>query len=376
MNRRGTDVMPIGVPGEICISGWGVARGYMNRPELTQQQFVANPWIPGERMYKTGDLGRYLEDGQIQFLGRVDQQVKVRGYRIEPGEVEKSLLQHPRIQDGVVLVQEVQPGMHELCAYIVTDQELSVAELKTHLSVTLPEYMIPSYFVRVDEIPLTHHGKIDRHALPQVNESIKVGTAYVHPASPMEERLVELWSEILHREQIGTQDDFFLLGGQSLLATKLVYLINKEWNVNLTLRDFFRAGTVQGLATWIEEIQSGRERGILVEQDGLIKPFNLRQNPLFRVQVIHQPANRHLLFIDMHHIITDGLSQEIIVEEFARLYGGMNLPELTIQYKDYAVWQREFLNSVEFRQQEQFWLELFQGKLQSWNCLRIMHVPM
>lgn len=363
MNRRGTDVMPIGVPGEICISGWGVARGYMNRPELTQQQFVANPWIPGERMYKTGDLGRYLEDGQIQFLGRVDQQVKVRGYRIEPGEVEKSLLQHPRIQDGVVLVQEVQPGMHELCAYIVTDQELSVVELKTHLSVTLPEYMIPSYFVRVDEIPLTHHGKIDRHALPQVNESIKVGTAYVHPASPMEERLVELWSEILHREQIGTQDDFFLLGGQSLLATKLVYLINKEWNVNLTLRDFFRAGTVQGLATWIEEIQSGRERGILVEQDGLIKPFNLRQKPLFRVQVIHQPANRHLLFIDMHHIITDGLSQEIIVEEFARLYGGMNLPELTIQYKDYAVWQREFLNSVEFRQQEQFWLELFQGEI-------------
>nr|WP_226887786.1 non-ribosomal peptide synthetase [Paenibacillus polymyxa] len=363
MNRRGTDVMPIGVPGEICISGWGVARGYMNRPELTQQQFVANPWIPGERMYKTGDLGRYLEDGQIQFLGRVDQQVKVRGYRIEPGEVEKSLLQHPRIQDGVVLVQEVQPGMHELCAYIVTDQELSVAELKTHLSVTLPEYMIPSYFVRVDEIPLTHHGKIDRHALPQVNESIKVGTAYVHPASPLEERLVELWSEILHREQIGTQDDFFLLGGQSLLATKLVYLINKEWNVNLTLRDFFRAGTVQGLATWIEEIQSGRERGILVEQDGLIKPFNLRQKPLFRVQVIHQPANRHLLFIDMHHIITDGLSQEIIVEEFARLYGGMSLPELTIQYKDYAVWQREFLNSVEFRQQEQFWLELFQGEI-------------
>lgn len=363
MNRRGTDVMPIGVPGEICISGRGVTRGYMNRPELTEQQFVANPWIPGERMYKTGDLGRYLEDGQIQFLGRKDQQVKVRGYRIEPGEIEKSLLQHPHIQDGVVLVQEVLPSMQELCAYIVTDQELSVAELKTHLSAILPDYMIPSYFVRVDAIPLTHHGKIDRHALPQVNESIKVGTTYVQPATLLEERLVELWSEILHREQIGTQDDFFLLGGQSLLATKLVYLINQEWNVNLSLRDFFRAGTVQGLAKWIEEIQSGREHGVLVEQDGLIKPFDLRQKPLFRIQVIHQPANRHLLFIDMHHIITDGLSQEIIVEEFARLYGGMNLPELMIHYKDYAVWQREFMNSTEFRQQEQFWLELFQGEI-------------
>jgi amino acid adenylation domain-containing protein len=224
--------VPIGIPGELHIGGAGLARGYLNSPELTAEKFIPNPFSdePGARLYKTGDLARYLPDGNIEFLGRIDYQVKIRGFRIEPGEIEGALNQHPGLRDCVVVAWEKAGGEKQMVAYITygAGDEPTVSDLRRHLRTTLPEYMIPSIFVPLDALPLTPNGKVDRRALPDPEGlAAPASEDYVAPRTPMEEEIAGVWRELLGVERVGVYDNFFDLGGHSLLSMKVIFRIEK-----------------------------------------------------------------------------------------------------------------------------------------------------
>ena len=451
-------LLPVGIAGELHIAGDGLARGYINRPELTDEKFVPNPFKPGERMYKTGDLARWIADGNIEYLGRMDHQVKIRGLRIELGEIEARLSEHPKIKETVVVVRENRNNEKYLSAYIVSDEAISTSELKEFLAQQLPEYMVPAYFTRLDRIPLSHNGKIDRKALPEPDTDRNIGVEYEAPSGRIEELLVNIWQDILGVEKVGTQDSFFDLGGNSLNATTLSARIHKEFNVEIPLREIFLQKTVKKLAEYIDKsekdiyssiepaieqeyypVSSAQKRLFFLEQlddagtvynipaaveiegsldvkrledtfktlgrrhetlrtsfeiiDGepvqrihkdipfeiehidtegkdtdqvirdFIRPFNLANAPLFRVGLASISQDKYLLVYDMHHIIADGTSSILLTDEFTRLYNGIDLPELKIQYKDYSVWQNELLKKETLKKQEEYWLERFAGEL-------------
>ncbi|MBX4267609.1 amino acid adenylation domain-containing protein, partial [Clostridium estertheticum] len=202
-------ILPIGVYGEIFIGGDGIARGYLNRPKLTAERFIDNPFRSGTRLYRTGDLARWLPDGNIEYIGRIDHQVKIRGFRIELGEIENQLLKQENIKEAVVVDREDKQGNKYLCAYIVSDREITVTELRTSLSKELPDYMVPAYFMKIEKMPLTPNGKTDRKALPEPDGEINTGVEYAAPRNEIEEKLVKVWSEVLGIEKIGIDDDFF-----------------------------------------------------------------------------------------------------------------------------------------------------------------------
>jgi amino acid adenylation domain-containing protein/non-ribosomal peptide synthase protein (TIGR01720 family) len=242
---------PLGVPGELYVGGGGVARGYVNRPALTAEKFVPDPFspVPGARLYRTGDRARYLGDGNVEFLGRVDHQVKIRGFRIEPGEIEARLADHEALADAVVLAREDAPGDRRLVAYVVAHEEApTTTELRSHLLETLPGYMVPSAFVALDALPLTPNGKLDRAALPAPEGRPELEGAYVAPRSPAEEILAGIWSDVLGLERVGVDDNFFELGGHSLIATQVVARVRAALGVELPLRRLFEAPTVAALA--------------------------------------------------------------------------------------------------------------------------------
>ena len=448
--------LPPGAVGEIYISGDGVARGYLNRPELTTDRFVENPFIPGQRMYKTGDLGKYLENGEIQYLGRIDNQVKVNGFRIEMGEIEAGLLTHPQISDGVVDTRLDHNQDRYLVAYYISREDLAVGQLREHLSRLLPDYMIPTRYVRVDEIPLTANGKVNREKLPDPKGEVVVATSYQPPRNSKENMLVELWQEILGVNRVGINDNFFELGGHSLKATSFVSRLERELDITLPLSQVFKSPTIKELAeriavteeevyfsikpipesdyypvssaqkriylqcqyeeggisynmpgaVWIEgeldldifesvfyqlierhetlrtafEIVEGQIVQRIVdsvefkidylEKDGeeieeivrdFIRPFDLTQPPLLRVGVVKVEQQRYLMIFDIHHIVSDGLSQKILIDEFTRLYQGDDLEELKIQYKDFSVWQKEFFKSEIMDAEKQYWLDTLSG---------------
>ncbi len=252
--------VPIGVTGELYIGGDGLARGYFNRPELTQNRFIEETGLISARLYKTGDLARYLPDGNIEFVGRIDNQVKIRGFRIELGEIEAVLSQHPAVGETVVMIQEDIPGLKHLVAYIVpyvehatSRQNLKSKELRQFLKQKLPEYMIPSAFVLLESLPLTPNGKVDRHALKPPNTlTLDLKEDYVAPRTSVEEVLVEIWAKVLGREQVGVHDNFFELGGHSLLATQLTSRIRDTFQIEMTVRQLFEAPTVAQFARYIE----------------------------------------------------------------------------------------------------------------------------
>jgi amino acid adenylation domain-containing protein len=248
--------VPQGVAGELYIGGVGVARGYMHDPQKTAQSFVRNPFLPGpeERMYKTGDLGRMLPSGVMEFLGRKDHQVKIRGFRVELGEIEAHLVKHPAVQQAVVVDRQDTSGQKYLCAYVVCRQEFTAAAMRDHLAQTLPGYMIPSFLVHLDALPLTANGKIARSALPDPEATSAAGDAYVPPRDPVEQKLAALWSEILGVEPIGIHNDFFDLGGHSLLATRVVARMRAEFQVPITLKRFFESSTIAAMAAEITEL--------------------------------------------------------------------------------------------------------------------------
>ena len=253
--------VPVGVVGEIYIGGVGVARGYLNRAELTAEKFIDHSFNgePARRLYRTGDLARYLPDGNIEFLGRIDNQVKVRGYRIELGEIEAVLGQHPMVQSSVVAMREDAPGDKRLVGYIVgrKGDSFDAAELRKYLKRKLPEYMLPSALVLLDELPLTPNGKVDRHALPAPDQiRPELESVYQAPRTPIEESIAAIWGEVLKLDQAGIHDNFFDLGGHSLLATQIVSRIRGRLSIELPLRSIFESPTVAELAAAIDEIQT------------------------------------------------------------------------------------------------------------------------
>ena len=225
LDRR-RELVPLGVPGELYLGGDGLARGYHNRPELTAERFLPNPFadVPAARLYRTGDLVRWLPSGNLEFLGRLDRQVKIRGFRIELGEVENCLRRHPAIQDVVVLAREDTPGDKRLVAYVVPrDREAVIEELRVYLQEKLPPFMAPSAFVLLERLPLTPNGKLDRQALPPPDQARPdLGMNYVPPRDVVEEQLAAIWTDLLGIEHVGVHDNFFELGGHSLLATRAV----------------------------------------------------------------------------------------------------------------------------------------------------------
>jgi acyl carrier protein len=239
-------LLPVGLTGEICITGGGLSAGYLNQPDLTAAKFVTNPFVPGERMYKTGDLGRWQADGTIVFCGRKDDQVKISGFRIELGEIEAALRLHEEIDNAVVIVRH-NGGEKELVAYIVSRATLHIPDLRAYLSNKLPAYMVPGYFVQLEEIPLTTNGKVDRKRLPDPGNTL-TGVEYVAPRNETEMKLAQIWEEILGREKIGVKDDFFDLGGQSLKATRVIMRVKKEFNIEIDLSSIFLEPTIEVLA--------------------------------------------------------------------------------------------------------------------------------
>lgn len=249
------NIVPCGVAGELYIGGVGVARGYANDEERTKASFVEDRFFNSEggRMYKTGDLGRLLADGNIEFLGRKDHQVKIRGYRVELGEIESHLLKNVAIKEAIVVDRTDSSGNKYLCAYLVSDRELTGAELREYLAGELPDYMIPVYFIRLEKLPLTTNGKIDRKALPEPAQDIITGNRYTKPENDMERRLCDIWQEVLGLDRIGTTDDFFEIGGHSLKITALASRLRKQLGTEVPLREFFRLTTIRELATYILE---------------------------------------------------------------------------------------------------------------------------
>nr|WP_234410603.1 non-ribosomal peptide synthetase [Caldalkalibacillus mannanilyticus] len=409
-------------------------------------------------MYRTGDLARWLPDGNLEYIGRIDHQVKIRGFRIELGEVEAQLLKLESIREAIVLAREDQAGQKDLCAYFTAEREWSVSDLRASLSQELPTYMIPSYFVQLEQMPLTSNGKVDRKALPAPTANLATRTEYVEPRSEMEQNLVQIWEEVLGVESIGIKDHFFELGGHSLRATTLVAKIHKELNIELPLRAVFQLQTVEEMAKKLVEMEqiqhvsipqaeereiypvsSAQKRlyilhqiegaelsynipnvilleGVLerdrlekafhqlidrhetlrtgfemvkgepvqriypevafdieyvqsTEQDadkiihGFIRKFDLEKAPLLRVGLVKIEEKRHLLLLDLHHIISDGVSMEILIEEFVSFYQGEEKAPLNIQYKDYAVWQQSEAHNEQKKQQEKYWLEALGGTL-------------
>jgi aspartate racemase len=250
--------VPIGVPGELHIGGVCLARGYLNRPDLTGEKFIANPFNnqPGTRLYKTGDLVRYLPDGNIEYLGRIDNQVKIRGFRIELGEIETVLGQHPAIRETLVVVREDVPGDKRLVAYLIPKQEpaLTISELRHFLKEKLPNYMIPSAFVMLESIPLTPNDKVDYRALPAPNQvNQETGETFVAPRDKLELQLTEIWEKVLGIQPINVTDNFFDLGGHSLLAVRLFAEIEQVFRKKLPLATLFQAATVEAMASIIRQ---------------------------------------------------------------------------------------------------------------------------
>ena len=465
--------LPIGVYGEIYIGGLSLARGYLNRPDLTSARFIANPFVANERLYKTGDLGRYLPDGNIEFLGRIDHQVKIRGFRIELGEIETVLTQHPQVHQVVVIVREDHPGNKYLAAYIVSKTEtLTSSELRQFLKGNLPEYMIPAAFVILKALPLTPNGKVDRLVLPKPETiNAELETAFVAPGTALEAKLAEIWCTVLHREQVGIYDNFFELGGHSLLITSVISRIREHFSIVLPLRSLFTAPTIAELSQVIIAHQldaitvdtlpplvpqardtsiplsfaqesiwylqqlapescaynsffilrfTGSLSAIALESSfneiirrheilrtgftivegqpvQVITPFltipleiidlqnlplierkyeaerlaalqynhhfDLALVPLIKTSLFRLTPEEHWLTINMHHIITDGWSFGLLLEELGILYTAFvnglpsPLPELPVQYADFTLWQRQYFNEKVIEKQLAYWLQ-------------------
>ncbi|MHC5728442.1 MAG: condensation domain-containing protein, partial [Nostoc sp.] len=269
--------VPIGVPGELHIGGAGLARGYLNRPELTNEKFIPNPFQRGrgqgaggrgetenqfsnsncDRLYKTGDLAGYLPDGDIEYLGRIDNQIKIRGFRIELAEIETALSEHGDVQSCCVIAREDTPGEKRLVAYVVPYPQVTptINQLRHFLKAKLPEYMVPNTFVVLEALPLTPNGKVDRRALPAPDLQSDQKEKYVAPRTPIEEMLAQIWTQVLKLERVGIHDNFFEVGGHSLLATQLLSRIRNIFKVELPLRELFARATIAELAQSIGQLQ-------------------------------------------------------------------------------------------------------------------------
>jgi amino acid adenylation domain-containing protein len=493
--NRHMEPVPVGVPGELYIGGDGLARGYINQPKLTAEKFVPNPFLNQDisdtwcreedvsnlspdsafTLYKTGDLVRSLPDGNIEFLGRIDNQVKLRGFRIELAEIEATLSQHPAVQDVLVLAREDSHGDKRLVAYVV-DSDTSSAALRAYLQPKLPSYMIPATFIHIDKFPLTPNGKIDRNALPVPDSSRPdLLETYVPPQTPLENTLAEMWADVLGVQQVGIHDNFFELGGHSLLATRIISRIERHLDRSVSLRLLFETQTIAAFAQSLNSLQEKdldatpplpitrtlrnepiplsfaqqrlwfldrlvpenpvynipmavllygplnvsaliqalneilRRHEVLRtvfdtindepiqiitpyvpvdiplinlcdlpnnEQDTRVQematteaqqPFDLTEAPLLRATLLQLGSDKHVLLITMHHIVSDGWSEGVFREELQLLYAAFAqnrpspLPELPIQYADFAIWQQRTFPKQILKRQLAYWQTQLKG---------------
>ena len=258
--------MPIGVIGELYIGGRGLGRGYYQDPEKTALKFIPHPFSQkvGDRLYKTGDLARYLPDGNIEFIGRDDNQIKIRGFRIELGEIETVLANYEAIREAVIVAHKQAQQNHFLVAYLVFHQNhaATIPELRQYLKDHLPDYMIPTAFVTLDALPLTPNGKVDRRALPapEMTEAV-TGEEFIPPETPTEQKVAEVWSNVLNHPKVGIHDNFFALGGHSLLATQLISQLQMAFSITLSIQTLFQKPTVYELA---QEVDQGSESASLL----------------------------------------------------------------------------------------------------------------
>ncbi|MCP4158040.1 MAG: AMP-binding protein, partial [bacterium] len=465
------NILPLGVQGELTVGGDGVGRGYVNRVELTHEKFVANPYKPGERLYRSGDSARRLETGDMEYGGRIDQQVKIRGFRVEPAEIENHMLKHPEIKSTVVVPRRNKTGETYLCAYYTAHSKTNEKEqkektttltlyinakaLREYLAQTLPHYMIPAHFMSIESIPLNLNGKVDIAALPEPR--IEAAIQHTAPRTGIEKNLATLWAEILSlkKEEIGIDADFFELGGHSLKATTLISGIHKKLEVRIPLPELFKTPTIRQLARYIKEKEKDKyaalepveqkdyyplsapqkriyilrrmDRGgvaynmpesILLPQGSEIeklektilrlierheslrtsfhmkadepvqrihkhvafkietiehepgdktrstffRPFDITRPPLLRAGLLKEPGGTARLLIDMHHIITDGISQAILKKEFNDIFEGEEPEPLRLQYKDYSEWCNSKEQKEKLRRQEDYWLKVFVEK--------------
>src|SRR6266540_3029728 len=469
---------PIGVAGELWIAGAGVARGYLKRPELTAERFIpeSDGLESGARMYRTGDLARWLKDGRLEYLGRTDQQVKVRGYRIELGEIETRLAEHTAVAQAAVVARE-EAGEKRLVAYVVTKdgEESRVGELREYLKERLPDYMAPWAYVRLERLPLTANGKVDKKALPQPEMAGgEPDESYRKPRTEVEEVMAGIWRRVLGVERVGAEDNFFELGGHSLLATRVVSKVREVFKVELPLKAIFEEKRLAGLSRRVEaELRAGaglqippiervsregrlplsfaqqrlwfidqlelggaiynvptalRVRGELrrellesalgevvrrheslrtrfeireaqpaqiidqaspvgapvIDVSGLeegqrekearriageeaARGFDLGRGPLLRAGILRLGGQDQALLFTMHHIVSDGWSTGVLINEVNRLYEAYGrgesspLEELPIQYADYAVWQRQWLKAEVLELELEYWREQLEG---------------
>jgi hypothetical protein len=255
--------VPVGVAGELHIGGVGLARGYLNRPHFTAEKFIPHPFSsePGSRLYKSGDLVRYLPDGNLEYLGRIDQQVKVRGFRIELGEIEAVLAQQPGLREVVVVAREDSPGERRLVAYLVPEPgaSLDISELRSSLRERLPDYMVPSAFVTLEALPLTPNGKVDRQALPAPGDGRPaLESTYARPQTQLERTIAAVWREALGVGKIGTQDNFFDLGGHSILMAKIQTKLQEICGKEIPIIEMFRRPTISALAQYFTQEPDAR----------------------------------------------------------------------------------------------------------------------
>ena len=315
--------VPLGVPGELYIGGDGVARGYLYRPELTQERFINSPFSPEKKLYQTGDLVRYLEDGYIEYLGRIDNQVKLHGFRIELGEIEAFLTKHFDIQEALVIIREDSPGEKRMCAYLVSNslQKDNLQEIRNSLGKELPKYMIPADFVFLETLPLTHNGKVNRRALPVPSqEKLAEDNEIVLPQDELELRLVKIWEKVLGVKHLSVTDDFFDLGGSSLLAVRLFAQIQQHFGQSISLARLFQFPTVKGLASLLRQDNHNLKPSALV----LLNPGK-QKTPLFFINSIGyaQKLAQHLKQdLPLHGLSIFGLTDSFSPAE---------LPKLTLQ---------------------------------------------
>jgi amino acid adenylation domain-containing protein len=471
LDRRLRPVPP-GVAGELHIGGAGLGRGYLARPELTAEKFAPNPFAEeaGARLYKSGDLARYRADENIEFLGRIDHQVKIRGLRIELGEIEEALRRHRSVREAVVVVREDQPGEKRLVAYLTASsgEAVEAGELRGYLKGRLPEYMVPAAFAQLERMPLTANGKIDRKALPEPGQDWH-GGEYEAPVGEVETALAEIWAEALRVERVGRHDDFFDLGGHSLLGVKVVSRLRQAFGVEVSTTELFLRPTLAEFAETVKSMAGSASPPItvmardqstalsyaqqrlwfLAQMEGVSRayhiglglrvsgaldrealrraldrtvarhealrttftqvdgkpsqliaaedvgfalqehdlrhhadaaeelerlmteeamaPFDLEAGPLARGRLVQLSSSEHALLVTMHHIVSDGWSMGVLTREVIALYRAFSegqadpLPPLTIQYADYAAWQRRWITGEVLQAQAEYWRNTLAG---------------
>ena len=469
---------PTGVPGELHIAGDNVSRGYLNRPELTNSKFQITNYnppaegpssttpypLPLTPLYRTGDLARWLSsEGSIEYRGRVDHQVKIRGFRIELGEIENELLKFDAVETAVVEAKEIFDGEKDLCAYFTAKHPPEPNELRAFLSGRLPDYLIPMYFIRMDRLPVTPNGKIDRRALPL--PELNTDARYTPPTNKTEEKLTAIWSDVLamDRKEIGIDHDFFRMGGHSLKAAILIAKIHKELDAKLSLGQIFNHPTIRELALHIHETREQGERFtaiepaekkeyypissaqkrmyvlqrinprskdynlpvVVVKMEGpldrqklenafesivrrhdsfrtsfvdihgepvqvihpadtldftvdyfetpeenagehvnrYIRAFDLSRAPLLRAGLVKIGEEKHILMVDMHHIVSDATSTQLFIRDLIDLYNGRTPDDIPIKYRDFSEWHNRLVRSGEIAKQEEYWLREFAGKI-------------